>query len=205
MKLGLGLYRHMLNRNNYRFARQLGVTHLVVHMTDYFRSQVNLPGSTQQGWGTAGSGDIWSYEELSALRSAINEEGLELEAIENFDPSQWYDILLDGPRKSEQMENLKQLIRNVGKAGIPIFGYNFSLAGVWGHVRGNWARGGAETVAFLGPDGLEETPIPNGMVWNMVYAPEASPGTIGEVTQEQLWSRLKFSWMKSCQWLKRRA
>jgi mannonate dehydratase len=192
MKLGLGLYRHMLTQENFRFARQLGVTHLVVHLADYFRNQSNLPGSTQSGWGAAGEGEIWSYEMLSDLRKAIQAEGLELEAIENFDPSQWYDVLLDGPRKVEQMENLKQLIRNVGKAGIPIFGYNFSIAGVWGHVRGNWARGGAETVAFLGKDGLEETPIPNGMVWNMVYDPSAPPGTIGEVTQEQLWERLKF-------------
>ncbi len=57
-------------------------------------------------------------------------EGLELYAIENFDASQWYDILLDGPRKEEQMEGIKTMIRDVGKAGIPIFGYYFSIAGV---------------------------------------------------------------------------
>jgi hypothetical protein len=31
MKLGLGLYRHMLTRDNFQFARQAGATHLVVH------------------------------------------------------------------------------------------------------------------------------------------------------------------------------
>ena len=69
-------------------------------------------------------------------------------------------------------------------------GYNFSIAGVWGHVRGPYARGGAESVGFLGPDGPAEAPIPNGMVWNMVYDPQAPAGTIGTVTHEQLWQRL---------------
>jgi len=36
MKLGFGLYRHMLSRENYRFARQCGATHLVIHLVDYF-------------------------------------------------------------------------------------------------------------------------------------------------------------------------
>ena len=193
MKLGLGLYSKMLNQDNFRFARQAGATHIVAHLADYFSKGPSLPGVAGEGWGTAGKSDqIWTYEELRDLRAAMNAEGLELEAIENFNPAFWYDILLDGPRKKEQMENVKELIRRVGKAGIPIFGYNFSIAGVWGHVRGPYARGGAVSVGFLGPDGPEETPIPNGMVWNMIYDPDAPPGTVGTVTQEQLWERLTY-------------
>src|SRR5436190_989754 len=36
MKLGLGLYRHMLTRENFSFARQAGATHVVAHLVDYF-------------------------------------------------------------------------------------------------------------------------------------------------------------------------
>ena len=36
MKPGLGLYRHMLTRDYYDFARQAGCTHVVVHLVDYF-------------------------------------------------------------------------------------------------------------------------------------------------------------------------
>lgn len=61
---------------------------------------------------------------------------------------------------------------------------------MWGHVEGPYARGGAETVAFLGPDGPAETPIPNGMVWNMIYDASAPPGEPLTVTAEQLWQRL---------------
>ncbi len=53
----------------------------------------------------------------------------------------WYDVLLDGPKKREQIELLKQQIKLLVKAGIPIFGYNFSLAGVAGRITGNFARG----------------------------------------------------------------
>ena len=194
MKLGLGLYRHQLDADHYRFARQCGCTHLVVHLVDYFRSSAhNKPGDQptgdDAGWGLAGDpGALWSYEELAALKSEIEAAGLKLEAIENFDPAHWHDVLLDGPKKAVQLENLKTLIRNVGRAGIPVFGYNFSLAGVAGRVKGPFARGEAEAV---GVDGPFDKPIPNGMVWNMVYDPAAPAGTMPPVTQEQLWARLK--------------
>jgi mannonate dehydratase len=75
----------------------------------------------------------------------------------------------------------------MGEAGIPILGYNFSLAGVCGRVSGPLARGNAVSV---GMDGAAELPIPNGMVWNMIYDPEAAPGTLPPITHEELWRRL---------------
>jgi mannonate dehydratase len=192
MKLGLGLYRHMLTPDNFRFARQAGATHIVAHLADYFHTEPRLPDARgSEGWGAAGDPErLWTEEELGALKAAVNAEGLELAAIENFDPAHWYDVLLDGPRKAEQLENLKTIVRRVGAAGIPCIGYNFSIAGVWGHISGPFARGGAESVGFSRTDGPAETPIPLGSVWNMTYDPAAPPGDIGTVTSEQLWSRL---------------
>ncbi len=193
MKLGFGLYRHMLNKDHYQFARQCGATHLVIHLVDYFghnRSNADQPIGDAGGWGKAGNeNEIWTLDELLAIKKEINEHGLELEAIENFDPAHWYDILLDGPKKEIQMEGLKQLIRNVGEAGIPIFGYNFSLAGVTGRIRGPYARGEAISV---GMEGGDDTPIPNGMVWNMVYDENAPQGTLPEIEHDELWHRLQY-------------
>jgi mannonate dehydratase len=177
MKFGFGLYANILTHDNLLFAKQVGATHIVAH-TPY--SDSRKPGDFN---------DIWTYEELAALRKLINDEGLELEAIENFLPVFWSDILLDGPRKQQQMENIKVLIRNVGKAGIPIFGYNFSLAGVWGRNSGPWARGEAETVAFLDP---EQPPIPLGTVWNTVVDPSAPKGVLPPVSQKELWERFEY-------------
>ena len=57
-------------------------------------------------------------------------------------------------------------------------------------MEGPWARGGAESVGFLGPDGPRETPIANGTIWNMTYDPEAPTGTVSAVGRKELWSRL---------------
>jgi mannonate dehydratase len=193
MNLGLGLYRHQLNREHYQFARQCGCTHLVIHLVDYFRSShSNRPGDQpvgdDSGWGLAGDADkLWTYEELAGIRREINAAGLELEAIENFDPAHWHDVLLEGPKKAQQLEGLKTIVRNVGKAGIPVFGYNFSIAGVAGRIKGPFARGGAEAV---GMDGPLDKPLPRGMVWNMVYDRNAGPGNEPSATPEQLWQRL---------------
>jgi len=196
MKLGFGLYRHMLNEQHYKFAKQCGATHLVVHMVDYFgnedndKSNANQPIGSKAGWGKAGKGELWSLEELLEIKASIKKHGLEWYAIENFDPAMWHDILLDGPKKEEQMDLVKEQIRIVGKAGIPVFGYNFSLAGVAGRVEKAFARGGAVSVGMEGSE--DETPIPNGMVWNMIYDENAPQGTIPIISHDELWLRLQY-------------
>lgn len=194
MKLGLGLYRHMLTRENFQFARQAGATHVVAHLVDYFRggahaSRDDQPTGTDFGWGLAGDpNQLWTLDELTDLKRGVEAEGLTLEAIENFDPAHWHDILLDGPKRAQHIENVKTILRRMGQAGIPIMGYNFSIAGVAGRTKGNYARGGAPSVGMEGPYDL---PMPNGMVWNMVYDPSAPVGTIPSITHEELWRRLK--------------
>lgn len=192
MKLGLGLYRHMVTADNVKFARQAGATHIIVHMTDYFSEGPRIPQSESEGYGwgvTQNQGKLWTVDELVEIKDRIEAEGLVFHAVENFDPSHWHDVLLDGPQRAEHIDNVKTIVRNLGAAGIPVMGYNFSIAGVWGHVVGPWARGGAESVGFAGPDGPKETPIPNGQVWNMTYDLDAPKGTIPPVTAEQLWDR----------------
>jgi mannonate dehydratase len=191
MKLGLGLYKHMLTSDNFAFARQCGATHLVVHLVDYFHQGEDNPSQNQPtggsaGWGVSSEKPLWSLDELLALKQQINDAGLEWAAIENFDPAHWYDVLLDGPQRGEQMEGLKILIQRLGRVGIPVMGYNFSIAGVTGRITGPFARGGALSV---GMDGTCDLPIPKGMVWNMVYDPNAPEGTLPEITSEQLWQR----------------
>jgi mannonate dehydratase len=193
MKLGLGLYRHMLDREHYQFARQAGATHIVAHLTDYFKGgsynpRDNQPTGGESGWGRAGDPNrLWSLEELVTLRRDIEVTGLRLEAVENFDPAHWHDILLDGPKRALHIENVKTLIRRLGQAGIPIMGYNFSLAGVAGRITGPFARGEAVSVGMAGP---VDSPLPLGMVWNMVYDPDAPVGTLPSITSEELWRRL---------------
>jgi mannonate dehydratase len=195
MKLGLGLYRHMLNDDYFSFAAQAGCSHVIVHLVDYFRQGSSNPidnqptGGKDTPWGVAGDPDkLWTVAELRSLRHKIEGSGLQLEAIENLDPAHWHDILLDGPRRALHIENVKTTLRHMGEAGIPVLGYNFSLAGVCGRIRGPYARGGAISVAMDGP---VTTPIPNGVVWNMIYDENAAPGTLATVSHAELWQRLQ--------------
>jgi mannonate dehydratase len=196
MKVGLGLYRHMLNREYYDFARQAGCTHLVVHLVDYFNRAATNPrnnqptGAKYDPWGVAGDPEkLWTVDELKQLRREIEDAGLVLAAIENLDPAHWHDILLDGPRRPEQIEKVKTIVRHMGEAGIPVLGYNFSLAGVCGRVTTPSGRGGALT---LGMDGrADDVPVPNGMIWNMIYDPNAPAGTLPAISHDELWRRLQ--------------
>lgn len=195
MKLGLGLYKSLLNDANFRFAKQCGATHIVVQLVDYVKGGDN-PTLTQNylgGWGaTHTEGKLWQLDELLSLKKQIESHGLVWEAIENFDPAHWYDVLLDGPKKRQQIEDLKWMLRNIGKAGIPIMGYYFSLAGVWGWTPAPVGRGGANSVVFDLDKIDAQTPIPRGMVWNMTYDEAAPVGFIAPVSREEIWQRLQW-------------
>lgn len=226
MKIGLGLYRHMLTRDYYDFARQAGCTHVVAHLVDYFNREPSNKGSFNSGssnqalsnqgsansassnepssnprnnqpsgskyeaWGIAGDpNQVWTVKQLQNLRAEIEGAGLVLAAIENIDPAHWHDILLDGPQRAQQIEKVKTIIRRMGEAGIPVLGYNFSLAGVCGRVTAPLGRGGAITLGMDGP--AEDVAIPNGTIWNMVYDQNAPAGTLPSISHEELWRRLE--------------
>jgi mannonate dehydratase len=195
MKLGLGLYRDLLAPEALRFARQAGVTHIVAHLPGHFtRGKDTIITSDQAayGFGVSEADDpVWTAAGLRDLAAMVGAEGLTLEALENFAPAHWHDVLLDGPRRAAQMERLKRIVRDAGQAGIRTIGYNFSVAGVWGRTEGPFARGGARSVGFADP---AQAPIPAGMVWNMVYDPERFDplhprDTVEPVGSEEIWRR----------------
>jgi mannonate dehydratase len=197
MKIGLGLYRNLLTPENVRFARQVGVSHIVAHIPGGFsrgKGKVITSDVERAGFGVSDGDDpIWTFEGLRDLKAMIEAGGLTLEALENFEPAHWYDVLLDGPRRAGQMAHLKQIVRDVGRLGIPTIGYCFSLAGVWGRSEGAFARGGARSVGYFDPP---QTPIPAGMVWNMVYDPDrfdprGAGDIVGPVTAAALWERFE--------------
>lgn len=192
MKLGLTLFGDSLNRDGARFARQLGATHVVVHLVRYARGadpSAYLAGGVGPILGDCGDQPLWTTQDFAAVIRMLRDEGLELCAIENLAPNFWSDILLDGPARAAQMDGLKRLVRDAGRAGVPCLGYNFSIAGVWGWVRRPIARGGAMTVAFDAAAIEPDAPIPDGMVWNMRYRPGRPDAPPVAVTEAELWQR----------------
>lgn len=195
MKVGFGLYHHMLTEEHFKFARQAGATHIVAHLTDYFNkgdenNTTDQPvGTISKGWGYVKETEVWSRDMLVSLKKDMAEFDLKLEALENISPAFWHDILLDGPDRDKQIEDVKQLIRNMGEAGIPILGYNFSLAGVAGRTKEAFARGGALAVGMKGDSEALHEPIPKGMVWNMIYDSSLGEETIPTISHAELMRR----------------
>ncbi|MDB5622614.1 MAG: D-mannonate dehydratase [Devosia sp.] len=196
MRVGISLYGELLSEKGARFASQLGVQDVVVHLTDYSR---NADNSAYLAGGVAGpiNGDcidapLWSYEYMTDLVAMLAKHGLRVAAMENISPNFWSDILLDGPRKAEQMDAMKGLVRDAGRAGIPVIGYNFSLAGVWGWQRKPVGRGGAVTAVFAMDEIDAQSPLPDGMVGNMRYRPEVPGAASPRVDEATLWARLEW-------------
>ena len=194
IEVGMTLAGDRLNRDNAKFAAQLGITSVVVHIGRYRRvadPQPYLAGeSVGPIPGDCSQEQLWTYEYMREVADMLAEYGIRIAAMENFSPNFWSDILLDGPRKAEQMEGLKKLVRDAGRAGIPVIGYNFSIAGVWGWRRLPRARGGAITSVFDIDSFDPDLPIPDGMVWNMRYREGVEEAPAVTVSEAELWERL---------------
>ena len=183
MKLGLGLYRHMLNDEYYSFAVQAGCTHVIAHLVDYFRQGAANPVKQsahrrqRQALGRRRRSqqalDGRGADRTCASRSRLPASSLK--ASRTSTPRTGTTFFSTAPSAPQHIQNVQAILRAMGEAGIGTLGYNFSIAGVCGRVSGPFARGGAESV---GMDGPVDTPIPNGMVWNMIYDPNAAPGTL---------------------------
>ena len=105
-----------------RFCAQFGAT-------DVLLNNASLPGD----------GGRWHLHDLVKLRLTVEQFGLSLSALENV-PVSFYDhIMLGGPRRDEQIENMIATVRNIARAGIPIFGYHWMPSMVWrttpAHIR----------------------------------------------------------------------
>lgn len=129
MKVGLGAI-HDPDYDTLRFAKQLGVDHIIVHTPDI-----------------RGDG-YWEFQDLLRLRTHVESMGLNLYAIENI-PRSHYDKILEGkPGRDEQIEKVCKTITNMGRAGIRVLGYHFILLGVWRTGRTPIGRGGAEVTWY---------------------------------------------------------
>ena len=71
MHIGLGLYRQSLTDDNLRFAKQIGATHIIVHLVDYFGGvDPQLSRGDDVGWGKTINTPLWEEGELRAIKQA---------------------------------------------------------------------------------------------------------------------------------------
>ena len=133
MRIAVGQMRELTDEN-INFIRQLGIKDV---QFNFYHGSPHLSGDSS-----------WDYMDLLRLRTRCEDAGFRLNAIENT-PINFYDKAMLGlPGRDEQIENMQKTIRNMGRAGIPIFGYHFIVTGVWRTSSTAPARGGAKVTAF---------------------------------------------------------
>ena len=67
-----GLYKNSLNHNNYEFVNQIGATHIVAHLTNYFSGEnPEISSGGNNGWGVCENEPIWNFDLLSGLKKEM--------------------------------------------------------------------------------------------------------------------------------------
>ena len=145
MRIAVGQLKD-LTEEHLAFAVQVGAEDVQLNTPD-------LPGEER-----------WEYEDLKVLREKANAAGLRLIALENV-PVRFYDqIMLGGPERDRQMENMIATVRNMGEAGIPILGYHWRPNGVWRTSFETKVRGGAVSNEFRYRE-VEDAPPTHGRIF----------------------------------------
>jgi mannonate dehydratase len=152
------------------FSAQYGATDIVL------QSYTGM--GVGENWAVVPGDKRWEQKDLEALRKRVESHGLHLEALENV-PSAFYDqIMLGGPDRDEQIENMIHNVRSIARAGIPIFGYNWMPSGVWRNAVNSPSRAGTSVTAY---DHSEH--INHELTHGRVYS------------EEEMWENLEY-WIK---------
>lgn len=74
-------------------------------------------------------GEVWPLDRIMALKKEINDYGLKFEVVESVNVHE--DIKLGLPTRDRYIENYKETIRNLAKAGVKAICYNFMPVFDW--------------------------------------------------------------------------
>ena len=154
-------------------SKQLGVKNII-----------HYGGPGQTDWIGRGR----TYEEYKEIVDTLKSNGLNLASFEGGfvgNPHYW-DIFAGGPKRDEQIEDLIGQIRDMARAGVRAYGYNWMPLG-WVRSDPKIIRGDASATAFNINDK------------NLVYGGKKDIESIGdkyELTKESIWQNLEY-WIKA--------
>ena len=147
----VGIRTASISEERLRFIKQIGVT-------DVFLEHSSLdeePGEFLDGSGehtrlVLHEDKIPSSEDLIAARERVETAGLRLSGIHSLPYSLYGPIMFDTDECSDRIQLVKELLANLGEAGIPILGYQWNPRGLVPMRTGHRSdiRGGAHATAF---------------------------------------------------------
>ena len=139
-------------------------------------------------------GEVWSQEEIDKMRREVNEKGLEMEVIESVPVHE--DIKLGRGRCEEYIENYKENIRRLAKAGVKCICYNFMPVFDWTRSRLDQPLSdGSNALVYYKEDVDKMDPTKMTLPgWDASYSPDEMAGLIEEykkLGEEGLWENLE--------------
>ena len=124
--------------------------------------------------------DEWSVDALTRLRRHVESFGIQLDAVplpmssSEISKAELPDLLLDkAPARERALDDICQMIRNAGAAGIPLVKYNLTFIGVVRTGR-TVGRGGASLSTFDYAVGKQEPaltiagPVSADLYWDRI-------------------------------------
>ena len=107
----------------------------------------------------------WSVEGLTKLRERVESFGIKLEMVPLPLSSRYITeaenpniMLAKSPERDREIDNIRQMIRNAARAGIPALKYNMSILGVV-RTESTKGRGGADYSTFVYDKAKQEPPL----------------------------------------------
>lgn len=142
-------------------------------------------------------GEVWSNESIQKLKKEVEEAGLHFEVIESVPVHE--DIKLGLATRDRYIENYKENIRRLSKAGIKVICYNFMPVFDWTRTQLDKVLEDGSTALVYYKEQLEKMDPLTGELslpgWDSSYTKEGLAQVFEQykqVDEEALWSNLEY-------------
>ena len=140
-------------------------------------------------------GEVWSEESIARLKKLANDKGLTFEVVESVPVHE--DIKLGNENAARLIENYKENVRRLGKAGVKCICYNFMPVFDW--LRSNLAKelpDGSNALAYDHETVLAMNPLTSELSlpgWDASYTREGLKELLEQykhIDDEKLWQNM---------------
>lgn len=142
-------------------------------------------------------GEVWSEESISDLKKTTEDAGLLFEVIESVPVHE--DIKLGKPTRGKYIDNYKENIRRLGKAGIKCICYNFMPVFDWTRTQlDKELFDGSKALVYYKEQLEKMNPLTGELSlpgWDTSYKKEDLKALFNEyskITEEDLWENLRY-------------
>ncbi|ERK29355.1 mannonate dehydratase [Clostridium intestinale] len=142
-------------------------------------------------------GEKWSMDSILSLKETVENAGLNFDVIESVPVHE--DIKLGLPTRDKYIENYKENIRNLGKAGVKVICYNFMPVFDWTRTQLDKVLDDGSTALVYYVDQIKDMDPLTGELslpgWDSSYTKESLKEVFdkySKVTKEDLWNNLEY-------------